>query len=155
MFDLLAQLPAPNPPSAVPMSGEWSSPESWSHLFQAAGVPAAVLLFMLMLGGVFGGLFLWWTVGPAGFLRELGNRLWTRLDKFLENVEANQQTTAATLQTHLASCNAIHAAGGPCNVTDLRNAGHEFAEIAREIGKKVGADVDARADNIHKTLRTT
>jgi hypothetical protein len=62
------------------MSGEWASPESWSHLFQTAGVPAAILVFILALFAVFAFLALWWTVGPNGLVRDIGDRAWkTRL----------------------------------------------------------------------------
>lgn len=157
MFPLVAQLPTPAPspsPSPLPMSGEWASPESWSHLFQTAGVPAAILVFILALFAVFAFLALWWTVGPNGLVRDIGDRAWKRLDEFLLHIEANATENQTTLKSQLALCNQTHAPGGPCNVTDLRDAGHEFAEIAREIGKKTGAHVDDRADNIHKTLRT-
>ncbi len=147
-------LPSPAPASPVPMSGEWASPTSWAQLFQTAGVPAAILIFVFMLFGVFSFLFLWWTVGPKGLVRALGIRFVARLNRFLGQLEKNLGATQTTLADHMRICTSLHQPGGPSYVSELRQAaplavaGLREMATAMEIPEAVAHFSDA-ADQLH------
>jgi hypothetical protein len=53
----------------VPMSGEWSNPGSWGTFFTNVGVPAGILVLVLVIGAVLAFFALRWTVGQKGWVK--------------------------------------------------------------------------------------
>ena len=138
MLNLLAQI-----------SPRATDPSSWSEAIARNGfgiVVASVLVGCFVIGG---GFIIWRLFGANGW----GERVFTRLDAFLVSQEKISIDNFAILKTQSEFCRHIHGVNGLANNTDIRTAGHAFAEIGRKIGEKVGAEVEQHVDRIHAVLR--
>ena len=137
--------------TTVTPSGNWSDPTSWASLVDKIGVGGFLFVFCSLVAA-----FLAWKWGTVIVNCLFGEKgyialFYARLDTFLGHVEENQKVLTTTMETHLGNCTTIHAPGGPCNVVDMREAGHAAAEALRKIGN--GKPCDTEADAMHKALR--
>jgi hypothetical protein len=138
--------------TTITPSGSWSDPASWSSLVDKIGVGGFLFVFVCLLSAFLA--WKWGTIivqclfGEKGYIQ----LFYARLDTFLGHVEENQTTLTKTMETHLNNCAQIHTSGGPCNVADLREAGHAAAEALRKIGQNQTCDVEA--ERIHAALRS-
>jgi len=138
MLDLFAQI-----------SPKATDPSSWSEAIAKNGfgiVVASVLVGCAVVGS---GFVLYRLFGANGIIE----RLFTRLDAFLISQEKISIENFAVLKTQSDFCRHVHGANGVANNSDIRLAGHAFAEMGRKIGAKVGAEVEQHVERIHTVLR--
>ncbi len=134
----------------MPTSGDFWNPASWATLTKEVGVAGVFLFFLLVMLSLALGYILKRCLAKGGFVEQIvvSGR------EYAATMEANTVTQTEILRRHMENCDRIHVPGGPCNVEDLREAGHSFAEAVRKIGKESGADVDQHMDSVHKVLRS-
>lgn len=137
--------------TTITPSGGWADPVAWGNFYEKVGPGTFFFVFCVLVGSFFawrwGSTIVNCLFGDSGVLQ----KFWDRLDKFLAKVEENQAVLTDTMKTHLGNCNQIHSAGGPCNVTDIREAGHAAAEALRKIGRNEACENEA--ERIHQALR--
>jgi hypothetical protein len=113
-----------------PTSGDFWNPENWGRFISSIGIPGFFAL-------VFFGFTVW--------------IIWKGLHKWDKHL--SRQERIATIQ--LSLCKGVHSVGGVANVTDFRDAGHDFADILQSIGNEmgVGEEIKNSIKHIHDVLR--
>jgi len=129
MFSPVAQTPSP---VAVPTSGDFWNPSNWAPFISAVGIPGFMCLILFLF-------FIWF--------------LWKGLTKWDGHLTRQEKLT----KLQLMLCHQIHSPGGVANVSDFRDAGHEFADVLQDlgegIGKETGAVIKPKIGKIHEKLR--
>ena len=130
--------------TVITPSGNWADPASWSALAEHIGPVGFIFVFLTLVASFF--MWKWGTI--------IVNKLFGD-DGWLDGIRKNQETVAKLFETHIGKCNLIHEEGGPCNVVDMRKAGHHAAEAMRELAKGTPNEraVSGHADNIRSALR--
>jgi hypothetical protein len=131
----------------------------WTDMFKAIGFEggfAVLLLAFFLLAFVLFCVLIYriasWLFAENGWLHTLAKEGLEKFNTFLTDLQTKVADNASDLEHHVNKCESMHGFGGPCNVTDIREAGHEFAEIARELSGGTPT-VGNRVDNIHRILR--
>jgi hypothetical protein len=88
-------------------------------------------------------------LGIGWLIWKFGGKLMDRLEKFLDGIGEASAINAS----NLTSCNKVCGASA-INVSNLCDAGHNFANAVQKIGKEMGADVSEECEKIHDKLRT-
>jgi hypothetical protein len=148
---LLAQTPT----VTVTPSGNFTDPASWVSLVSAVGVGGFFFIFLTLI-------FTWFTWSWGGIIvaRLFGEkgvieRGYNSLSEFLTATKENQAKISTLFETHIGNCEEIHKEGGPCNVRDMRKAGHSAAEALRELARGTANEkaVSDHADDMRAILR--
>lgn len=152
---VFAQLPTPVTPPVGGDSAFWN-PSNWVGIARELGIGGFLLIVFVLVVSFLTYKTLSWTVGKGGWVREVVGKTYDRLDVFIGKIEENGATTSRTLATLENNCDRYHAPGGNCNVVDMRDAGHEFAELGRSlaVGTSNADKVGQHADTIHRLLRS-
>lgn len=141
--------------TTITPSGNFADPISWAGFVRETGIPAFFAIIVLVgIGWLiykFGMKIVEYLLGPDGWIAKIQERM----NKFLDAIEANSNRNTASMENQMIFCKTVHSEGGPCNVNDLREVGHEFAEMGRKLGDAVKTDVGMHVDAIHKALRVT
>lgn len=128
-----------------------TNPESWSRAIERNGFGVVVAAALVAGGLLLGGYIVYRLLSPNGFIE----RFFSRLDVFLTSLQTTQVTTQTALlgqSAAIAEMREMHISG-PCNVNDVRLAGHAAADALGELGKQVGADISDQVAEIHRALR--
>lgn len=146
---LLAQV------TTVTPSGNWADPASWAELVKQIGVGGFLFIFCVLvitfLAWSWGGIIVARLFGEDGVIE----RGYNSMSSFLEATKKNQERISDLFDTHVSSCVDIHKEGGPCNVQDMRKAGHSAAEALRQLAKGTPNEkaVSEHADDMRAILR--
>jgi len=139
----------------VTNSGNWSDPVSWAKLAETIGLGGFLFIFVTLVSAFFaykwGGIIVKCLFGEKGVIE----RSYNSLSEFLAATKENQAKISALFDVHVGKCETIHEKGGPCNVQDMRQAGHSAAEALRELARGTPNEktVADHADDMHAILR--
>ena len=136
-------------------SGGWSDPVAWGELVKSIGIGGFFFVFCSLVTAFFawswGGIIVNRLFGENGVIE----RGYNALSSFLDATKANQDKISTLFSNHINSCQQIHEPMGPCNVKDMRLAGHSAAEALRELARGTPNEktVAEHADDMHAILR--
>jgi hypothetical protein len=136
-------------------SGSWADPVAWGNLVERIGVGGFFFVFVTLVSAFFawqwGGIIVKSLFGEKGVIE----RSYVSLSSFLEATKANQEKISSLFDAHVGNCEKIHEPMGPCNVKDMRLAGHSAAEALREMARGTPNEkaVAEHADDMRAILR--
>ena len=136
-------------------SGSWADPVAWGEFAKTVGVGGFLFVFLTLVGAFlawqWGGIIVGCLFGDKGIIE----RSYASLSSFLDATKANQEKISQLFDVHVGNCEKIHEPMGPCNVKDMRLAGHSAAEALRELARGTPNEktVADHADDMHAILR--
>jgi hypothetical protein len=132
----------------LPFSPDTTSPHSWNEIFVSLGFEGGLVIlgvvigFCLLIGiGITIYKVAYWVFGPDGWLKQLADKGWDRVEAFLTTIENRTLNSAAATDAILKTCSQSHSLGGDCNVRDFRQAAMPFLNgmVSLSEGKKTEA----------------
>ena len=141
--------------TTVTPSGAWADPAAWAEFTKTVGLGGFLFVFVTLVTAAFvwkfGGIIVNRLFGENGVIE----RGYNAMSSFLEATKANQDRISILFSNHINSCQQIHEPMGPCNVKDMRLAGHSAAEALRELARGTPNEktVAEHTDDMHAILR--
>lgn len=141
--------------TTVVPSGSWADPVAWGQFMDRGGVGTFLFVFITLVTAAFvwkfGGVIVNRLFGDNGVIE----RGYNAMSSFLDATKTNQEKISTLFSAHINSCQQIHEPMGPCNVKDMRLAGHSAAEALRELARGTPNEktVAEHADDMHAILR--
>ena len=141
--------------TTVVPSGNWADPVAWGQFTKDVGLGGFLFVFCALVTAFFA-----WKWGKVIIERLFGEkgiieRSYNALSDFLTATKENQAKISTLFSAHIDKCTQIHEPMGPCNVKDMRLAGHSAAEALRELARGGPNEkaVAEHADDMHAILR--
>lgn len=137
MLNLIAQI-----------SLDATSPTSWTDIFKQLGFEGGLVILGVVMGfclifamGIAFYRIALIVLGPDGWLKNLADKAWNRVDSFLTTIENRTLKSATATDVILHTCQQSHSIGGDCNVKDFRQAAVPFLNgmVSLTEGKKTEA----------------